>query len=185
MFGMAAALLLQAGFVYAIISGLAATLVEKLPDVLKVDVQQEKIAPKPPPPPPPQVELPPPPVAPPPVINIQTETPSSTITVTNKPPPVVHKTVVTPVGIGRKHECASRYYPEVSVRLNEEGVTRVGFTVGTDGSVSNPHIVKSSGFSRLDDATLQCVVHWQYKPETVDGQTQEAQWEADVQWRLH
>src|SRR4029077_3369449 len=98
--GMAAALLLQAGFVYAIVSGLAATLIQKLPEELKVAVEQEKIIRKPPPPPPPQVDIPPPPVAPPPEINIQMDVPQqSTITVTNKPPPppVVHQAVSTPV----------------------------------------------------------------------------------------
>ncbi len=41
--GFLAAILLQAGFVFALVSGLAATLVQKLPEVIKVDVQQENI----------------------------------------------------------------------------------------------------------------------------------------------
>src|ERR1700749_4717317 len=102
--GLVASLALQAGFVFAIISGLAATVISKLPEELKVAVEQEKIAPKPPPPPPPQVELPPPPVAPPPEINIQTTVTTSPITVSDKPPPPpppapVHTSVTTPVSI--------------------------------------------------------------------------------------
>src|ERR1700761_9517010 len=117
--GLVASIALQAGFVFAIISGLAGTLIQKVPEVLKVAVEQEKVQPKPPPPPPPQVDLPPPPVAPPPDINIQVETTSSPITVSNKPPPPpapVHQAVSTPVSVGKPHVCGGNYYPEVSVR---------------------------------------------------------------------
>jgi protein TonB len=189
--GLAAALLLQAGFFYAIVSGLAATLVQKLPDVLKVDVQQEKITPKPPPPPPPQVDLPPPPSAPPPVINIATDAPTNTITVTNKPPPPapppppVHQAVTTPVSIGRAHQCTQNY-PEVSIRLNEEGTTTLSFKIGVDGSVSGATVSKSSGSERLDAAAISCVERsWHYTPQKVDGQPQETTWQANVQWKLH
>jgi periplasmic protein TonB len=186
--GMVAAIALQAGFVYAIVSGLAATMIQKLPDVLKVDVQQEKITPKPPPPPPPQVDIPPPPTAPPPVINIQTESAPSPITVTNKPPPpppvVVHQAVSTPVSIGRAHSCLDRY-PEVSVRLNEEGTTTLSFHVMPDGSVSNITVAKSSGSDRLDNAALSCAERWKYKPASQDGNPMETPWQANVQWKLH
>ena len=149
--GFAAAVLLQAGFVYALVSGLAATLIQKLPEELKVAVEQEKITPKPPPPPPPQVDIPPPPVAPPPEINIQVETAQPTITVTNKPPPppppapVAHTAVSTPVSLGRPHVCGGEFYPEVSVRLNEEGTATASFKVMTDGSVTDVTVTKSSG----------------------------------------
>ncbi len=185
--GMAAALLLQAGFVYALVSGLAATLIQKLPEELKVAVEQEKIIPKPPPPPPPQVDIPPPPVAPPPEINIQMDVPQqSTITVTNKPPPppVVHQAVSTPVSIGRPHTCQQNY-PEVSVRLNEEGTTTLSFHVMTDGSVSNVSVAKSSGSDRLDNAAVSCAQRWRYKPATQDGNAMETPWQANVQWKLH
>jgi protein TonB len=186
--GMVAAVALQAGFVYAIVSGLAATLIQKLPEELKVAVEQEKIIPKPPPPPPPQVDLPPPPVAPPPVINIQTDAPASPITVVNHAPPPppapVHTAVTTPVSIGRAHTCMDKY-PEVSVRLNEEGTTTLSFKVMADGSVSNVSVAKSSGSDRLDNAAVSCAGRWHYKPQTVDGQAQETNWQANVQWKLH
>ena len=85
--GLAAAVVLQIVFVWALISGLAATLIEKLPEELKVAVEQEKIQPKPPPPPPPQVDLPPPPSRSAAGDQHPGETPASPITVTNKPPP--------------------------------------------------------------------------------------------------
>src|ERR1700749_4436707 len=157
--GLVASLALQAGFVFAIISGLAATVISKLPEELKVAVEQEKIAPKPPPPPPPQVELPPPPSAPPPEINIQTEAPAPSITVTNKPPPPapppVHTAVTTPVSIGRPHQCIEQY-PPIALRLSQEGTTTLSFKVTTDGGVSNVTVAKSSGFDSLDNAAVSC-----------------------------
>jgi periplasmic protein TonB len=187
--GLAAAIVLQIGFVWAIVSGLAATLIEKLPEELKVAVEQEKIQAKPPPPPPPQVDIPPPPSVPPPAINIQVETNASPITVTNKPPPpapppVVHAAVSTPVSIGRPHVCTQNY-PETSVRLNEEGTTLLSFKVMTDGSVSGVSVSKSSGYPRLDDAAVSCAGRWRYKPATQDGAPVETAWQANVQWKLH
>ncbi|HEX4295145.1 MAG TPA: TonB family protein [Rhizomicrobium sp.] len=163
-------------------------MIQKLPDVLKVDVEREKIIPKPPPPPPPQVDIPPPPTAPPPEINIQVDAPAPSITVTNKPPPVVappvHQAVSTPVSVGRPHTCQQNY-PEVSVRLNEEGTTTLAFHVMTDGSVSNVSIAKSSGSDRLDNAAISCAGRWRYKPATQDGNPTETPWQANVQWKLH
>lgn len=186
--GMAAAVALQAGFVYALVSGLATSLVNKLPDVLKVDVHKEEIVPKAPPPPPPHVDLPPPPTTPPPEINISVDVPQTSITVTHDQPPPpkpeVHNTVITPVSIGRPHECASRFYPEMSLRLNEEGTALVSFKVMTDGSVSGVQVTSSTGHSRLDDATVTCVGKWRYKPQTVDGQAVEASWQAKVVWQV-
>jgi protein TonB len=184
--GLAAAVLLQAGFVYALISGLAATLIQKLPEELKVAVEQEKAIPKPPPPPPPQVDIPPPPVAPPPDINIQIDTPSpSPITVSNKPPPPapVKQAVSSPVSIGRPHTCTQNY-PQMSVKLGEEGTTMIAFHIMTDGSVTNVTVSKSSGSPRLDEAAVSCAERWHYKPATQDGNAVETPWQANVQWKL-
>jgi protein TonB len=183
--GLAAAVLLQLGFVYALINGLAATIISKLPEELKVAVEQEKITPKPPPPPPPQVDIPPPPVAPPPEINIQIDAPAPTITVSNKPPPPVpvHEAVSTPVSIGRPHSCLQNY-PPMSQKLGEEGTTKLSFHIMTDGSVTNVAVAGSSGSERLDSAAVTCVGHWRYKPATQDGQAVEAPWLANVVWKI-
>jgi periplasmic protein TonB len=186
--GLAAAVVLQIVFVWALISGLAATLIEKIPQELKVAVEQEKVQPKPPPPPPPQVDLPPPPSVPPPAINIEAPQSASPITVTTKPPPPAppptHTAVSTPVSIGRPHVCTQNY-PETSVRLNEEGTTLLSFKVMTDGSVSGVSVAKSSGYPRLDEAAISCAGKWRYKPASEDGTPVEKEWQANVQWKLH
>ena len=45
-------------------------------------------------------------------------------------------------------------YPRLSRRLAEEGTVRIRFTVSSDGQVSALELVASSGFERLDRATL-------------------------------
>jgi len=187
-FWLGAAVLLQAGFIYALVSGLAATIINKLPEELKVAVEQEKIEAKPPPPPPPQVDIPPPPVVPPPEINIQVETQApSPITVTNKPPPVVEKPQISsPASIGAKHYCdQNRYYPQLSVKLGEQGTTTLSFKIDTSGNVKDPVVANSSGSDRLDQATINCVSSWRYKPAIQNGQPVEVTWQTAVKWQLH
>jgi protein TonB len=99
-------------------------------------------------------------------------------------PPAPKQSIVTPVSIGRPHVCTQNY-PPISQRLGEEGTTLLSFTINTDGSVSGPSISKSSGFQRLDDASLNCVTRWKYKPATQDGVPVSTQWQANVQWKLH
>src|SRR5580704_16251210 len=85
-----AALVLQIIIVWALASGLAQQLVEKLPDDIKADIVKEKPPeqPKTPPPPPPDMVKPPPPFIPPPDIVIANDAPTNTITqVTSQPPP--------------------------------------------------------------------------------------------------
>lgn len=171
--------------VYALVSGLAQTLIQKLPDEFKVATVEDKPIDKPPPPPPPPMEAPPPPFVPPPDIDIAADVaPANTITTqdTVKVPP--KQAVSTPVSIGRAHTC-QQYYPSLSQRLQEEGTVMLSFTISTDGSVSNPSVSKSSGIPRLDEAALSCVPHWRYKAATQDGQPVTTQWQAAVQFKLH
>ncbi|OQX79286.1 MAG: hypothetical protein B6D56_07395 [Candidatus Omnitrophica bacterium 4484_70.1] len=46
------------------------------------------------------------------------------------------------------------FYPQEAKRKNLTGTVKVEFTIDSQGKVQNPHIIQSSGFSTLDDATL-------------------------------
>ena len=170
-------------FGWALSSGLANQLVEKLPDVIQVNVLKEKIEKKEPPPPPPEMKAPPPPFVPPPDIVIQTDAPppQNTITVQNKqptPPPIS-----TPASVGKPHACMQDY-PAISVRLGEQGTVVVGFTITADGHVENSHVVKSSGSERLDNAAVTCTSSWRYKPAVREGQPVAVPWQTQVQYTL-
>lgn len=121
-------------------------------------------APGPPAPPAPAVAAAPPPPPPPPA--------------PPKPQPITE-----PVSIGGSHSCMNDY-PAVAQRLNQQGTTTVGFTVDTDGSVSNVHVVSSSGHDMLDDAAVRCASSWRYKPAHQNGEPVQAPWTTNVQWTL-
>lgn len=66
--------------------------------------------------------------------------------------------------MGRTRDCSS-YYPDDSRRANESGQVTVGYDVGADGAILNPHITTSAGFQRLDDAAMACVTaKWRSLP---------------------
>ncbi|HEY1711200.1 MAG TPA: energy transducer TonB [Rhizomicrobium sp.] len=183
--------LLHLVFIYALVTGLAQSLVKKGIDEIKVATVQDKPVDKPPPPPPPPLEQPPPPFVPPPDIVIENAAPVTTITTQDRqpvitPPPPAPKAapVTTPISIGRPHSC-QQVYPEMSQRLNEEGTTTLAFTVDTEGNVSNVSVANSSGHDRLDQAAISCAQHWKYKAATSDGQAVALPWKANVQWKLH
>jgi TonB family protein len=74
------------------------------------------------------------------------------------------------MAVGRTHDC-SAYVPEESVRQWETGDILVGYDVGLDGVISNVHLLKTSGFDRLDTAALTCVrERWRNTPALENGQ---------------
>ncbi len=179
--GLAASLALQAGIIYALISGLAATLIQKLPEELKAEVVREKLPDKIPPPPPPELERPPPPVVPPPDIVIQADAPATTsIQTVQKAPP---QAVSAPASVGPAHSIAN-CYPAISIRLQEQGITKVSFHIATDGTVKDAQVTESSGFPRLDEAAVPCVSRWRYRPAMQNGQPVEVPWQSALKWVL-
>jgi protein TonB len=177
-FSVGAVVLLHLILIYALASGLAAQLVQKMPEILKADVV-----------PPPQLVKPPPPFVPPPEINVTTEAPATnTITAISTPPPPAtpaKPSISAPASIGRAHTCPSdKYYPAIGIRLNWSGTTGVGFKIGTDGSVSDAHVTSSSGHQELDDAAIRCASSWRYKPAIQNNQPVEVPWQTNVKWDL-
>jgi periplasmic protein TonB len=176
---------LNVAFAVALNAGLVRTLVERLPDVIKVDVVQDKIPDKTPPPPPPDTAEPPPPFVPPPDFVIQTDAPPPTtsITVQNKVPAQV-KQLSSPASIGRPHTCGQEY-PALSLRLGEQGTTLLAFHIAVDGSIKDVSVATSSGSERLDEAAVKCASRWRYKPAIGEsGAPIEVPWKAQVVWDL-
>jgi periplasmic protein TonB len=182
------ALIASAGLVlisgWALNSGLANALVEKVNDVIQVNVLKEKILKKDPPPPPPELKAPPPPFVPPPDIVIQTDAPPPATAITTQSKTPTPPLISSPASIGRPHVCMQDY-PPISVRLGEQGVTKIGFTITTDGHVENVHVVGSSGSERLDNAAVGCAASWRYKAAVKEGAPVAVPWQAEVKWVLH
>jgi protein TonB len=60
-------------------------------------------------------------------------------------------------------------YPAGSIRENEQGLVVVNVLVGPDGRVEDVVVLKSSGYSRLDDAAVKSARGWKFKPGTRGG----------------
>jgi TonB family protein len=60
-------------------------------------------------------------------------------------------------------------YPAASIRAQEEGTVTVTVCTDSAGKVSNVQLVKSSGFERLDAATLKFLPRSRFTPARLDG----------------
>jgi protein TonB len=196
------ALLFEAASIYVVATSLAFNGFRFIVPAMDVEFLKTK----PPPDQPqvlPQLELvkPPTPIVPPPEIQIQLPRPPPRITVAKRHPhpfmPAPVQTagpparpapprplgITAPVSIGGYHNCEHEY-PGQSVRLNQQGTTTIGFTVNTDGRVSNVYVVNSSGHEMLDDAAIRCAFSWRYRPALVNGRPVPAPWTTNVHWKL-
>lgn len=58
-------------------------------------------------------------------------------------------------------------YPPIAVAAHTEGVVILEATIGTDGKVKDVKVVRS--IKQLDDAAIDAVRRWEFKPTVIDG----------------
>jgi len=75
-------------------------------------------------------------------------------------------------------------YPINSIILGETGSAILELKVRADGTVGDALIFRSSGYSRLDQASLETAKQWRYKPMTKNGIAVEACTRVSVTWKL-
>jgi len=75
---------------------------------------------------------------------------------------------VKPTLVGASSDLA-KDYPPMSLRMGEEGTVLIGLEVGTDGSVTEASVLKTSGYPRLDTQATKAVHAAHFKPGTVNG----------------
>jgi protein TonB len=78
------------------------------------------------------------------------------------------------------------HYPPISIRRNEEGVSRFTVTVGTNGRVSDCRITTSSGHDRLDQAACRAITNnGRFEPaKNQYGEMVQGTYSNAVNWRL-
>lgn len=96
--------------------------------------------------------------------------------------PTLPPNITRPLPDG-SHSAAS-FYPEEARHLNEQGTVGLTFTVTDAGAVDNPSILESSGFADLDEAAIQAVKTWRYKPATKDSKPIPVRTTANVKFEL-
>src|SRR5215470_13091378 len=73
-----------------------------------------------------------------------------------------------PVAI-TSHAVTAADYPADSVRIHEQGATRLSYVVLADGSVGRLKILDSSGSMRLDQAAEELIRKWRFTPAMQNG----------------
>jgi len=181
---------------YVLVTGLGEVIVKKIVDTQVVIIEKPKVEDKGPPPPPPvDVALPPPP---PRVIlpefTFDTPPPPTAITqvapVAKPAPPPVAKPAPPPAPVLTQRPSIRRNgalpeYPAASRRAKEEGIVSLKLCVDTSGRITKAELVKSSGFPRLDEATLDWVKRERLNP-AMQGKKAVAicDYPLDYQWQL-
>ena len=66
-------------------------------------------------------------------------------------------------------------YPRRALRNGIEGYVIVSFTVTADGSVRNPKVIEAKPPGAFDQAALNAVMKFKYKPRVIAGQAVEVQ----------
>ena len=167
---------------WALATGLARKAIELVAPPIQTDIVEEATKKnEPPPPPPPEFEKPPVEVPPPDVVvDLPTETQSTSTAITAStkhveaaPAAPVHKAVKVPAKIDAAHFPHSEdYYPAASKRLGEEGSPVVKVCWGADGKPTGPPVIAtSSGKDRLDTGAIDLAkAGMRYiSPPTEDG----------------
>lgn len=202
MVALGVAALLHVFFGYALVTGLALKAVKVIVEPLETtNVEEQKPPEEEPPPPPPKMEeippyVPPPDVvvesvAPPPPITIQTTVP------TPQPPRVVITPPAPPAPTGPTQRATPKGrlgatistddYPDASIRAEEQGLTVINYTIGTDGRVQagSCRVTTSSGYERLDRRTCELAERrFRFNPALSNGSPVTETRAQSVRWVL-
>jgi protein TonB len=197
-FGIAFAIAMEVGIVYALLVTIDVVEAPKLPTVLTI----VNVAPlpkdnDPPPPPLPTIEAPPPVVIEP-VITLTYDPPPPVTSISVPPPPVPAPQIPprvepappapAPVFTAARSIAATHTipeYPALSRRLREQGTMRLKLTIDEKGIVTQATVVNSTGFQRLDEAAVNWVkAHWRYTPAMQGRVAVPSMADAIVEFRL-
>jgi protein TonB len=96
--------------------------------------------------------------------------------------PVIQR-VSQPPALSKPENCRDDY-PFIARVLGQEGTTELAFQVLADGTVSGVTVSKSSGSNRLDEAAVECVSKWHYRPAIKDGKLVDTPLKVSVAWNL-
>lgn len=177
---------------WALQSGLAKTLVNKVMGPLDASLIEEvKEEIEEPPPPPPKFQAPPPVFVDMPDVAISQEAPTASITATNAPPkaapPPPKADVILPPKQNARTPISQPEYPTMSRRLGEEGVVVLLLTVDADGRVTAATVDSTSGFERLDEAAIKEALRprlWKFVPGTINGKPAGMQFKFAVRFKI-
>ncbi|MEE1868635.1 energy transducer TonB [Pseudomonas auratipiscis] len=75
-------------------------------------------------------------------------------------------------------------YPSQARRRNQQGTVRVEVSLDERGNQLKLTLVRSSGIESLDQAALEAVTQWRFRPEVVDGRAMPSRVEIPIEFAL-
>ena len=193
---------------YALVSGLAYSVVKEAAEELKTfDVEDEPPPPPDEPPPPPEENTAPPPPeisAPPPLVRMDSVAPPMQTTPVIQPPapptpvyrpaPPAPPAPPPPPRVSQAARATGSLpglfstddYPQSALRNEEQGTTAVSLTIGPNGRVSACNVTSSSGSSSLDSTTCSILTRRaRFTPaKDQNGQPISDSSSARIRWQL-
>ena len=173
---------------WALINGLARTVIEVIKGPIETKIIEETKPPPPPPenlPPPPKFAPPPPSFVPPPEVVVNPPpTPAPTITTTTVAPPPAPPVAIAPVApeappapappraaavaaITSVNDCKPDY-PASALKEEATGITKIRFTIDATGKMTGAEVLKSAGPTRahkaLDRAAVSGLSECKFRP---------------------
>jgi TonB family protein len=83
------------------------------------------------------------------------------------------------------HAVSEADYPQDSVKSQEKGATTLRYVILEDGTTGDIQILKSSGFTLLDQASIAMVKSkWRFKPATANGKAVRFAQDVKIEFRL-
>jgi periplasmic protein TonB len=73
-------------------------------------------------------------------------------------------------------------WPRLSERLGEHGRVMLRVLIGTDGRPKSAQVKESSGYRRLDDASVEAAMSWRYVPGKRGGVPQDMWVNVPIRW---
>ncbi len=177
--GIGIVILLHIVLGYALIQGLARSVIEVIKGPIETKIIEEIKPPPPPPenlPPPPKFAPPPPSFVPPPEVVVNTPpTPAPTITTTTVAPPAAPVVIapqsatvapapaaparVAAVAVITNLEACKPDYPAAAQKEEATGTTKIRFTIDATGKMVGAEVLKSAGASRAHKALDRAAVN--------------------------
>lgn len=75
-------------------------------------------------------------------------------------------------------------YPPRALRSGTEGVVTIEFIVTPDGKVRDPKVIRARPPGIFDDAAMEGVLRWKFKPKIVDGRAITRRARLDINFKL-
>jgi TonB family protein len=112
------------------------------------------------------------------------ESPESPAALEPDPTPMADRPTV---GLDPRHppKIGAEYYPKESLRRKEQGTALVRLYTAPDGSVPASQVVVSSGFARLDEASLTAWVDAKVRPAILHGEAIHKWINVPTQWTIN